>query len=242
MDQALGASMGHHDLHGRNVEDELARIERALACMGGVVESSLEDAVTALARANAPLAAQVVEADADIALAESRLNADCVRLLTHHQPLAADLRAILGAYRTAAILQRMGELAASVARRAPIITSRKTLHLAGVVRLGRMVQATVKDVLDAYSERDLVRAARVRERDDDVDGLQHALIRETVTIMTDDSQSIPAATQLLFVLKNLERIGDHASDIAGIIHFMVTGHPVAIAHKARAARPVGAAQ
>ncbi len=233
--------MGHQDpIIGRSVEDDLARVERALACMGGVVESSLDGAITALARADGPLAAQTATADVNVDEAESRINADCVRLLTHHQPLAADLRAILGAYRTSAILHRMGCQAASVARRAPFVTSRQNLHLAGVIRLGRMVQATVKDVLDAYADRDLHRAARVRERDDDVDGLQHALIRETVSVMTDDATTIPAASQLLFVLKSLERIGDHATDIAGIIHFMVTGAPVAAARTLTGRRPSGA--
>jgi phosphate transport system protein len=234
--------MGHQDPVGRFVEDDLARIERALACMGGVVESSLDGAITALARADAPLAAQTAGADIDVDEAEIRINADCVRLLTHHQPLGAALRSILGAYRTSAILHRMGNQAFSVARRAPLITGRKSLHLAGVVRLGRMVQATVKDVLDAYADRDLHRAAGVRERDDDVDGLQHALIRETVALMTDDATTIPAATQLLFVLKSLERIGDHATDIAGIIHFMVTGYPVPSARQSASRRPLGAGQ
>ncbi len=212
----------------RSFAQELQRLSNLVTQMGGVAEAQVEAALRAVARRDAALAAQVMEADRRIDGYERDIDAEVVRLLALRQPMARDLREIVSALKIAADLERIGDYAANIAKRSLALARLPPVRPASAVpRMGRLVGAILKDVLDAYTERDVAKAVAARARDEELDDLYTGLFREILTDMMEDPRTITPCTHLLFMAKNLERIGDHATNVAETIHFLVVGVPLA---------------
>lgn len=206
-------------------DDELNWLDNAIAEMGGLAETQLAAAIDALVRRDAEKAAEIVEWDKRIDALEDEINSFTVRMLALRQPQASDLRVVVAGLKTAGELERVGDYAKNVAKRAVTLT--KTPSVGGatgsIARMGGLVQSMIKNVLDAYIARDWERAEDVRLRDEEVDQIHTSLFRELLTYMMEDPRNITACTHLLFIAKNVERIGDHTTNIAEHIHFMVRG-------------------
>ena len=209
-------------------DDQLNQLDAKIAEMGGMAESMLADACDALNKRDADLAAEVVSGDRKLDSLENDVNNLALRLLALRQPMAEDLRTVLACLKISSDLERAGDLAKNVAKRA--ITIAKTPPLApvtGIVNLGALVQSRIKTTIDAYVARDAKLALEVWSSDEEVDQLHTSLFRELLTYMMEDPRNITPCTHLLFIAKNLERIGDHATNIAETIHFQVVGRTIA---------------
>jgi phosphate transport system protein len=192
--------------------------------MGGLAEVQLTNAIQAVVRRDAELGASTVEADAEIDELEHEVQNQVVRLLALRQPMARDLRTIVAALKISSDIERIADYAANVAKRATALTQAPAVKpLYALPRMGALAQALIKDVLDAYIERDTGKALAVWRRDEELDEMYAGLFRELLTYMMEDPRSITPCTHLLFIAKNIERIGDHATNIAETVHFLVEG-------------------
>ena len=209
-------------------DEELNRLNQLIAEMGGLAESQLSAAVQALARRDAVLAGSVVEQDSRIDRIETEVDAFAVRLLALRQPMAVDLRNIVSAIRIASDIERIADYAANVAKRTLALAQMPAAAPArSIPRMSHPVEAMIKDVLDAYIHRDVEKALDVWRRDGEVDDIYTSLFRELLTYMMEDPRNIGACTHLLFIAKNIERIGDHVTNIAETIHYLVRGERLA---------------
>ena len=178
-------------------------------------------------RRDATLAGQVVQADERLDQYERTIDTDAIRMLALRQPMATDLREVVGALKIAADLERIGDYAANVAKRAISLTQTPVVRpLVAVPRMGRLVQEILNDILDAYTTRNVQQALEAWSRDEEVDDLYTSLFRETLTYMMEDPRNITPCTHLLFIAKNIERMGDHATNVAETIHFVEVGEPI----------------
>jgi phosphate transport system protein len=208
-------------------DDELRRLSAQIAEMGGLVEEQLLMAVNALSRQDLTLAEKVIASDKRVDLLEQELEEGVVRLLALRQPMAKDLREIICALKVAHNLERMGDFARNTAKRAITLSQVEFQGPVSTINaLGRMVSEMVHDVVEAYLDQDLERAALVRARDEDVDAFHSGIFRELLTYMMESPRNITGCTHLMFIAKNLERVGDHATNMAEALHFLVTGKPV----------------
>ncbi|WP_207455895.1 phosphate signaling complex protein PhoU [Azospirillum sp. SYSU D00513] len=213
----------------RSFAQELERLANLLTQMGGVAEAQVAGAVRAVTRRDVELAAQVMAADQRLDEYERAIEAETIRLLALRQPMAQDLREIVSALKVAADLERIGDYAANIAKRSLALAQVPVVPPAsGIASMGRLVGTILKDVLDAYIERDVEKAVAAWKRDEELDDLHTGLFRELLAHMTADPLTITPCTHLLFMAKNLERIGDHATNIAETIHFVVVGSPLAM--------------
>jgi phosphate transport system protein len=211
----------------KSFDQELEKLKRTIVQMGGLAESQLEASIQAIVRRDADLATRVMQADDRLDAYESQIDVDAVRLLALRQPMAGDLREIVAALKIASDLERIGDYAANLSKRAIALAQVPAVRpVSTIPRMGRLVQEIIKDVLDAYTERDVQKALDAWGRDEEVDDLYTSLFRETLTYMMEDPRNITPCTHLLFVAKNIERIGDHATNIAETIHFLVEGEPI----------------
>lgn len=208
----------------KSFELELARLRDQLSEMGGMVERQVALAARALAEQDGSLAAEAMEMDPAVDALEREVEGFVVKLLALRQPLAGDLRQVVAALKLASDLERIGDYAANVAKRA-IVLSQFTLpfKLTGIGNLAREVQENLKLAIDAIGAMDPERALRVWHADHAVDDIYTAIFRELITYMMEDPRSITPCAHLLFMAKNLERIGDHATNIAETVHFAATG-------------------
>jgi len=209
----------------KSFQDQLEALATAIEQMGGLCETQLTDAIEAMARRDLGLAEKIVELDTKIDALEAQVEIQAIRLLALRQPLASDLRETLGALKISVDLERIGDLAKNVAKRA-IVVSRDVADqnlVLGLARMGRLALAQLKNVLDAYARRDVNAAMTVWKCDDEIDEIYNSLFRELLTYMMEDPKTISPATHLLFIAKNFERIGDHATNIAETISYIVTG-------------------
>ena len=205
-----------YDEEQRGLLDELIR-------MGQMSVSQLEAALDVVERRDDKAAERVIGNDDAIDALEQQVNHDVIRLI-RRGPLAGDLRVILAALRVASDIERIGDLAANIAKRSMALNLAPPLpHTRGLDALGRMAARQVRDVLDAYVQRDGEAALRVRASDAELDTLYTGLFRELLTYMMEDARAITPCTHLLFMAKNLERIGDHATNIAENIWFLIHG-------------------
>jgi phosphate transport system protein len=203
---------------------DLEELSADIARMGGLAEDMLSDAVQAIVTRDSALADTVVVRDPQIDALQIEVEKKILRLLALRQPLARDLRQTISALKIAAELERIGDLAKNIAKRARILDLAEPANaLKGVQRMGRLVIAQLKRVLDAYSAQEAEAANQVWTRDEEVDEHYQSLFREVLTYMMEDPRTISGCAHLLFVAKNLERIGDHCTNIAEEIHFLVTG-------------------
>ncbi|MBL4838616.1 MAG: phosphate signaling complex protein PhoU [Kordiimonadaceae bacterium] len=206
-------------------DDELANLDRLIAEMGGEVENLLSDAVQSLVQYDAILSAEVIVRDKRIDALEMEIVAQATRLLALRQPMAADLRTIVASLRLVNDLERMGDYAKNISKRVKTLVKTPLLSAqhASVKRMCKLVGEMIRQVLDAYLQRDIKQAVSVIEQDEGVDLLYTSMFRETLTYMMEDPRNISACTHFLFIAKNIERIGDHATNIAEQVYYIVEG-------------------
>jgi phosphate transport system protein len=209
-------------------EEELNHLSAEIARMGGLAEAQVASAVDAVARRDVALSEAVVARDERLDAMEVDIENRCIRMVALRQPLANDLRKTMSAIKIAGNLERCGDLAKSIAKRALVLTEAEPITplTRSIERMGKLVTARLKDVLDAYTSHDVERAVAVWSRDAEVDEHYNSLFRELLTYMMGDPRTITPCAHLLFIAKNLERIGDHATNIAEIIHYQETGEPL----------------
>ncbi len=185
--------------------------------------------VTALAGRDAALAQRVIAGDQRIDKLQQQVEESAIQMIARRQPMARDLREIMAAIHIANDLERVGDLAKNTAKRVIAIESNfgSQRLVAGVEHIAELAQAQLKNVLDAFAARDLAAALAVWERDDEIDAMYTSLFRELLTYMMEDPRNITMCTHLLFCAKNLERIGDHATNIAETLHYLITGSVLA---------------
>jgi phosphate transport system protein len=211
----------------KSYDEELQRLNKIIIEMGGLAESQLAAAIDAVVRRDSELAATVIEGDAKVDQLERDLDNLAVRLLALRQPMARDLREIVAALKIAADLERICDYAANVAKRSiALAQSPPTQPVHALPRMSRLALLLVKDVIDAYVERDADKALAVWNRDEELDEMYSSLFREFLTYMMEDPRNIGAYTHLLFMAKNIERIGDHATNIAEDLYYLVHGTPL----------------
>ena len=205
--------------------EELNSLTAECARMGGLTEAQVADAVTAVVKRNQELAASVVSRDDKLDEAEREIERRAIRMIALRQPMANDLRRTMAAMKVANSLERCGDLAKNIAKRALVIIESEPLTplTRSIDRMGKLVLTRLTSVLDAYTRSDLDRALAVWSQDDEVDEHYNSLFRELLTYMMGDPRTITACAHMLFVAKNLERIGDHATNIAELVHYEVTG-------------------
>jgi phosphate transport system protein len=208
----------------KSFTDQLDALANAVAQMGGIAESQLSNAVDAVAKRDSRLAEAAIESDDRIDKLQQAVEEQALKVLALRQPMAVDLRTTLAAIKIAHEIERVGDLAKNIGRRALVLNREPPLRLAqSLARMGRQALAQIKAVLDAYSARDAEAAKAVWRHDDEIDGIYNSLFRETLTYMMEDPRTIGLCAHLLFIAKNLERVGDHATNIAETVHYMSTG-------------------
>jgi phosphate transport system protein len=208
----------------RSFSADLEELSGEIARMGGLAEDALSDAIQSIATRDTVLAASVVARDPQIDTMQVEIEKKILRLLALRQPLARDLRQTISGLKIAYELERIGDLAKSIAKRTKVLEALEPPGaFKGVARMGRLVIAQLKRVLDAYSALETDVATSVWTRDEEVDEHYTSLFREVLTYMMEDPRMISSCTHLLFVAKNLERVGDHCTNIAEEVHFLVTG-------------------
>jgi phosphate transport system protein len=203
-------------------QQELAKLKEQLLKMGGLAERAISNAIDALVRRDTPLAENTIGEDEKINNMELLIDDWCLKLLALHQPLAADLRFITSAMRINVELERIGDLAVNIAER--VVSLNQEPQLKPYIDIPRMAEITknmVKDVLDAFVNGDADLARAVCARDDQVDALNDQVFRELITYMLADPKTITRAVHLIIVSRYLERIADHATNIAEGVIFMV---------------------
>jgi phosphate transport system protein len=208
-------------------DDELKKLSVIIMRMGGLTEAQLSSALEAMRKRDTDMASRTIEADQKIDELEHEVDSFVVRLLALRQPMASDLREIIVALKVASDLERIADYATNVAKRTIALAQTTPVRPAHAVpRMGRLAQAMIKDVLDSYNERDTAKAIAVWQRDEELDEMYTSLFRELLTYMMEDARSITSCTHLLFIAKNIERIGDHATNIAEYVYFLVEGRPL----------------
>lgn len=206
-------------------EDELQALSRSIGEMGGRAEQIVERSIVALLRSDMTLAHEVIEADKKVDALHRQIEEDAIVLIARRQPMAQDLRETVAAIRIANDLERVGDLGKNIAKRAVVIqkeTFSNKLRV-GVEHLSELALRQVKKVLDAYAARDVAKAEEVCEHDEEIDAVYTSLFRELLTYMMEDPRNITMCTHLLFCAKNIERIGDHATNIAETVYYLITG-------------------
>jgi phosphate transport system protein len=209
----------------RSFDEELGQITAEVARMGGLTEAQIGEALDCVLRRDVKLAEQVAARDAQLDAMEAEIERKAIRVIALRQPMANDLRHAVAAMKIASNLERCGDLAKNIAKRSLVLAGQDaaTPLSRSIDRLGRLVAARLKEVLDAYTASDVDRAVAVWRRDDEIDSHYDSLFRELLTYMMGDPKMITPGAHLLFIAKNLERMGDHATNIAEIIHYELTG-------------------
>ncbi len=211
----------------KSYDDEINALQRQIIQMGGLVEKQVSDAIRSLKERDITLAAHVIEQDDEVDQLEEDIDKEVIRLLATRQPMAVDLRLVAMATKISNDLERIGDYAANMAKRSTSLAKHPPLKpLYTIPHMGQITQAMVKQILDAYVERDADKAMAAWHRDDEVDQLYDSLFRELMTYMLEEPRNIPTCVDLLAAAKHVERIGDHACNIAEKIHYMVHGERI----------------
>ncbi|TSE06872.1 phosphate signaling complex protein PhoU [Mesorhizobium intechi] len=206
-------------------DEELKYLSKRIASMGGHAERMVEQAVAALVNADPGLAQKVINDDAVLDEGQREIDDKAIIIIAKRQPMATDLREIVGAIRISADLERVGDLGKNVAKRVVAVTDGRqpSSLFRGLEALANLALTQLKEVLDVYASRSVDKIGFVRDRDDQIDAMYTSLFRELLTYMMEDPRNITPCTHLLFCAKNIERIGDHATNIAETIYYIVTG-------------------
>ncbi|NQW55176.1 MAG: phosphate signaling complex protein PhoU [Rhodospirillales bacterium] len=216
--------MPEHTL--KRFDEELERLSATISEMGGLTESQFAQALRALRERDTEIAEKVIAEDPRVDALDEAVQEQTLRLLALRQPMAVDLRVILSSIKIAAALERIADYAKNTAKRSIVLsqTAPPASAVAGLDRLGRLVRTALKDVLDAFAHGDVVKAHDVWERDEEIDQVYTGLFRELLTYMLEDPRMITGCTHLMFIAKNIERAGDHVTNIAELVSFRTTGH------------------
>ncbi|WP_426130828.1 phosphate signaling complex protein PhoU [Pararhizobium sp. PWRC1-1] len=206
-------------------DEDLKYLTRRISEMGGIAEQMVANSVRALVNADLGLAQQVISEDVVLDDAERQINEKAIVTIAKRQPVASDLREIMGAIRIAADLERVGDLGKNNAKRVIAVANASLPRQLsrGLEHLAELALIQLKEVLDVYASRSAEKAKSIRERDSEIDAIYTSLFRELLTYMMEDPRNITPCTHLLFCAKNIERIGDHATNIAETIFYMATG-------------------
>jgi phosphate transport system protein len=206
-------------------EEELAQLKADVVRMGGLVETQVVEAVRAVVYRDVTVAESVVVTDEQLDTLQHEIEHYAIRLIALRQPVAQDLRRAVGALKLSLVLERAGDYAKNIAKRALVIAQAdpEIPLTRSVDRMGELVAARLKEALDAYSAGDVESAKSVWNRDEDIDEHYNSLFRELLTYMMGDPHMIGACAHLLFVAKNLDRIGDYATSIAEIVQYEIAG-------------------
>ncbi len=208
----------------KSYDEELRRLSKTIVEMGGLAEAQLESALQAVVERDPELAARVIEGDKKVDQDEFEVDLLATRLLALRQAMAVDLGNIVGALRIASDLERIADYAANIAKRSIALSGMapvKPVH--AVPRMGRLALNMIREVLDGYVDRNTEKAIKVWYADEELDEMYTSLFRELLSYMMEDPRSITACTHLLFIAKNIERIGDHVTNVAETIYFLVKG-------------------
>jgi phosphate transport system protein len=210
-------------------DEELQKVTRSVTQCGGLAEQLVSQSIVALTRLDTDVAQAVIDDDKKVDALQREIETMAISLIARRQPMAADLREVVAAIRIANDLERVGDLAKNIAKRVIAIQDefhpQKIVH--GVEHIAELALAQLKNVLDSYASRNVREADTVWARDQEIDALHTSLFRELLTYMMEDPRNITFCTHLLFCAKNIERIGDHATNIAETVHYLVTGEPMA---------------
>jgi phosphate transport system protein len=205
-------------------EDELNALKSSVSRMGGLAESALAGAIDGLVKRDTGEARRLIEEDVKIDQLERDIEAQAIELLARRQPVADDLREIVSTLKISSDLERIGDYAKNIAKRATVINQSPPLKPISVIpEMARIARRMINDVLDAFIERDAAKALAVWQRDEQIDELYNSLFRELLTYMMESPSAITPCTHLLFVAKNIERVGDHITNIAEIVHYVARG-------------------
>ena len=207
---------------------DLQELARLVAEMGGLAERQIADSVDSLVRRDEALGKQVVALDAELDRLQRQIEERAVLTIARRQPMAVDLREIVGALRVATDLERIGDLAKNIGKRIGQLDGdfNPMKLIRGLEHMTTLVQSQLKSVLDAYAAHDLPAAMAVWKGDEEVDAICTSLFRELLTYMMEDPRNISFCIHLMFCAKNIERIGDHATNIAETVFYMVEGQPI----------------
>jgi phosphate transport system protein len=216
------SSTGAHTV--KAFDRELDQLRGLIAEMGGLAEAAIREAMRALVQRDTEAARRVVENDKKIDDLEGEIERSAVQIIALRAPMADDLRDVVAALKIAGVVERIGDYAKNIAKRVPVIEETRNIQpLSLLPEMARIAGEMVNNVLDAYAARDAEKALEVCHRDKAVDDFYNSIFRTLLTFMMEDSHNITAATHLLFIAKNLERIGDHATNVAEMVYFAATG-------------------
>jgi len=212
----------------KSYDNDLKKLRNMMTEMGGIVESQVAMATEAILNRDGALAARAVEDDPKVDALERDIEQFVIRTLALRQPMASDLRQIVAALKITGDLERIGDYAANVAKRSIVLAEFAVPYsLAGIAHMARLAQEQLKQVMDALTASDPDKAVHVWRSDQAIDDIYNALFRELITYMMEDPRNITPCTHLLFIAKNLERIGDHTTNIAETIYYAVKGEVLA---------------
>ena len=209
---------------------DLRELNRMVAEMGGLAEKEIANAVQALTRRDVELARRLIAADARIDALQRELEERAILTIARRQPMAIDLREVVSALRVAGEIERIGDLAKNIGKRVLDLNGEypSLALIRGVDYMGGLVLSQLKRVLDAYAARNVDAAMEVWKRDEEIDAMCVSLFRELLTYMMEDPRNITFCIHLLFSAKNIERMGDHATNIAETVYYMIKGEPIAL--------------
>jgi phosphate transport system protein len=214
-----GAAGGEH----ATLDEELDTLRGTICEMGGLAEVAIRDAMEALVRRDPVAAAEVVRRDKKLDALETEIERRVVEIIGRRAPTEADLRDVVAALKIAGVVERIGDYAKNIAKRVASVEDSRIRPLSLLPEMARIAAEMVHDVLDAFAARDARKAAAVRERDAAVDDFYNSIFRSLLTHMMENPHNITPATHLLFVARSLERIGDHATNVAEMVYFAATG-------------------
>jgi len=208
-------------------DEELTELKSKVSEMGGLAEAQLVSALEAMQRRDTDIATRTIEADSRVDDLEQEIDQFVVQLLALRQPMASDLREIIVALKISSDLERIADYATNVAKRTMTLAQAPQVQPAHAIpRMARLALTMILDVLDSYADLDTQKAIAVWHRDEELDEMYTSLFRELLTYMMEDARSISSCTHLLFIAKNIERVGDHATNIAEYIYYLVEGKPL----------------
>ena len=208
-------------------DDDLSRISTRISEMGGLAEEQLASALEAMTTRDSDMANDVIQSDKRLDAMEMTLEQATIEVIALRQPMATDLREVVAALKVASALERIGDLAKNVAKRTLVLNQSQPLKvISSIARMGKQAQTLMAEALDAYTARDKALAVSVWRRDIEIDEMHNSIFRELITYMMEDPRTISLCSQLLFVVKNLERIGDHTTFIAEMTYYVATGEPL----------------
>jgi phosphate transport system protein len=211
----------------KSFDEELRQLRSLVSEMGGLAEQQIIAAIDALTKRDTESAAKIVAQDKAIDALEAEVERLAIRIIALRAPMADDLREVIAALKISSVLERIGDYAKNISKRTTVLAGNSIIQPVSILpEMGRMVARMVRDVLDAFVSRDAELALAVCQRDKQVDDFYNSLFRALLTYMMENPHHITPSAHLLFIAKNLERIGDHATNVAEMVHYGVTGEHI----------------